>query len=158
MINTPEGSKYGTPTSKTMSSQTPYGIATYSPLGLADIRPRADSGMSDDPSSANPYANDEGYASAPTNSSYVAPWAIYAFDWCKWPVQQHGSGDAAGKMAIGSYLEDGHNFVGVFQYTHLVQEALLDAGLIPSRRYKYSIPGSFLKVNPTPHPVLHNMA
>jgi len=83
---------------------------SYSPLGLADIRPRADSGPSDPPANANPYSHD-GSASIPTNCNYLAPWAVYAFDWCKWPVQQHGLGDAAGKMAIGSYLEDGHNFV-----------------------------------------------
>lgn len=66
--------------------------------------------MSDGPSSANPYSND-GFASVPTNSNYLAPWAVYAFDWCKWPVQQQKSNDGGGKMAIGSYVEDGHNFV-----------------------------------------------
>jgi WD repeat-containing protein 68 len=43
----------------------------------------------------------------PTMSNYLAPWVLYAFDWCKW---QPG-GNSAGKVAIGSYLEDGHNFV-----------------------------------------------
>lgn len=79
----------------------------YSPLGLADIRP-VDS--AEGPQSANPYSND-GFPAFPTNSNYLAPWAVYAFDWCKWPVQQQSSGDSAGKMAIGSYVEDGHNFV-----------------------------------------------
>lgn len=105
--NTPESSKYASPTNmRYTSSQTPQIGASYSPLGLADIRPRADSGLSDGPQSANPYAN-EGF---PTNSNYLAPWPIYAFDWCKWPMQSN-SRDAAGKMAIGSYVEDGHNFV-----------------------------------------------
>lgn len=108
--NTPESSKYtSTPTHK-YSSQTPQGDSIYSPLGLADIRPLADQEMSDGPSSANPYSND-GLLSVPTNSNYLAPWAVYAFDWCKWPVQQHVSKDGGGKMAIGSYVEDGHNFV-----------------------------------------------
>lgn len=107
---TPDNSKLASPhNQKFTSSQTPQGGASYSPLGLADIRPRADSGLSDGPYSANPYSHDE-YATVPSNSNYLAPWAVYAFDWCKWPVQ-NGSGDAAGKMAIGSYLEDGHNFV-----------------------------------------------
>jgi WD repeat-containing protein 68 len=56
---------------------------------------------------ANPYSYD-GANAVPTNSNYLAPWAIYAFDWCKWPAQNHD----AGKVAVGSYLEDGHNFVG----------------------------------------------
>ena len=107
---TPDNSKLASPLNqKFTSSQTPQGASSYSPLGLADIRPRADSGLSDGPYSANPYSHDE-YASVPSNSNYLAPWAVYAFDWCKWPVQ-NGSSDAAGKMAIGSYLEDGHNFV-----------------------------------------------
>jgi len=106
-VNPPDDSKYASPPSnKYTSSQ----AMSYSPLGLADIRPRADSGPSDVPASANPYSND-GSSSIPTNCNYLAPWAVYAFDWCKWPVQQQGLGDAAGKMAIGSYLEDGHNFV-----------------------------------------------
>jgi len=44
----------------------------------------------------------------PGNSNYLGPWPVYAFDWCKWPV--HGN-NSAGKMAVGSYLEDTHNFV-----------------------------------------------
>jgi DDB1- and CUL4-associated factor 7 len=79
------------------------------PLGLADIRPRADSGLSDNLPGANPYSYD-GANAVPTNSNYLAPWAIYAFDWCKWPAQNND----AGKVAVGSYLEDGHNFVRRF--------------------------------------------
>lgn len=76
------------------------------PLGLADIRPRADSNLSESLPGANPYSYD-GANAVPTNSNYLAPWAIYAFDWCKWPAQHND----AGKVAVGSYLEDGHNFV-----------------------------------------------
>lgn len=88
--------KYSTPGSQRNFSNTP--------LGLADIRPRADSSMSDGATTL------PGYDLAPTQpgtSNYLAPWAIYAFDWCKWTPQ----GNAAGKLAVGSYLEDGHNFV-----------------------------------------------
>ena len=102
-INTPENNKLAsTPNSKYSSSQTPLGDSSLSPLGLADIRSLGDA----DPLSASPYS-----AAVPTNSNYLAPWAVYAFDWCKWPVQNQGAGGAAGKMAIGSYVEDGHNFV-----------------------------------------------
>jgi WD repeat-containing protein 68 len=111
-INTPENSKYASTPTQKYTSQTPKADASYSPLGLADIRPHTDSGMSDTPSSANPYSND-GASCMPTNSNYLAPWAVYAFDWCKWPVQKQNSNDGAGKMAIGSYVEDGHNFVGL---------------------------------------------
>lgn len=74
------------------------------PLGLADIRPRADSGLSDGPPGTLGY---ELANSQPSASNYLAPWALYAFDWCKWAPQ----GKGAGKVAVGSYLEDGHNFV-----------------------------------------------
>ncbi len=111
--NTPENSKYASPTNhKYTTSQTPQGLTSYSPLGLSDIRPRADSSLSETPAGANPYSYD-GASPTPTNSNYLAPWAIYAFDWCKWPVQQYHGGNSAGKMAVGSYLEDGHNFVSI---------------------------------------------
>lgn len=74
------------------------------PLGLADIRPRADSSLSDG------LPGTPGYELASTQSrtsNYMAPWALYAFDWCKWTPHAN----SGGKLAIGSYLEDGHNFV-----------------------------------------------
>ena len=74
------------------------------PLGLADIRPRADSSMSDGGPGTLSY---DIAHTQPGTSNYMAPWPIYAFDWCKWRPQANG----AGKLAIGSYLEDGHNFV-----------------------------------------------
>lgn len=114
-INTPENSKYASTSSHKYSSQTPKADASYSPLGLADIRIHSESAMADTPSSANPFGND-GAHSVPTNCNYLAPWAVYAFDWCKWPVQQQSSSDGAGKMAIGSYVEDGHNFVSLFSF------------------------------------------
>ncbi|KAI9791908.1 MAG: hypothetical protein M1835_008207 [Candelina submexicana] len=118
--NTPETSKYASPTNpKYTLAQTPQGGASNSPLGLADIRPQADSGMSDSPASANPYSYD-GTPSAPSNSNYLAPWALYSFDWCKWPIQQ-SNGSGAGKVAVGSYLEDGHNFIQILD-THIVPQ------------------------------------
>lgn len=79
---------------------------SYSPLALADIRPRADSSLDDAFGGASGFNGSP--EKLPTNSNYLAPWAAYAFDWCKWPV--HG-GNNAGKIAIGSYLEDPHNYV-----------------------------------------------
>jgi WD repeat-containing protein 68 len=76
------------------------------PLGLADIRPRADSSLSDGLPGSMQYELANGQ---PGTSNYLAPWAVFAFDWCKWAPQ----GNSSGKLALGSYLEDGHNFVRV---------------------------------------------
>lgn len=95
-VSTPDVNKYGPPGSQRNISNTP--------LGLADIRPRADSSMSDGSPSGMSY---DVVNTQPGPSNYLAPWAVYAFDWCKWTPQ----GNGAGKIAVGSYLEDGHNFV-----------------------------------------------
>lgn len=107
--NNPENSKYATPGTSNYPPQTPQSSA-YSPLGLADIRPRTNTGLSDGPTSPGLYPLN-GELQIPTNSSYVAPWSIYALDWCKWPAQPNST--SAGKIAMGSYLEDSHNFVSV---------------------------------------------
>ncbi|KAL8730870.1 MAG: hypothetical protein Q9166_003797 [cf. Caloplaca sp. 2 TL-2023] len=109
-INTPESSKFPATPNNKYSSHTPHGSSAYSPLGLADIRP--ESGIVDGPMSANPYSSDSN-SSVPANSNYIAPWPVYAFDWCKWPVQSPSMGEPAGKMALGSYVEDGHNFIQI---------------------------------------------
>ena len=109
--NTPEQAKYTatTPSQKYYPS-TPTTNASQSPLGLADIRPRANSSM--DPEGglgpANTFVNEQN--KTPANSNYLAPWSIYAFDWCKWNVS---GGNSAGKMAVGSYIEDNHNFIRI---------------------------------------------
>ncbi|KAI9862304.1 MAG: hypothetical protein M1813_004780 [Trichoglossum hirsutum] len=100
-------------------SPAPNSAPAGAPLGLADIRPRTDTGTSDPGANLNPYSYD-GNPALPTNSNYLAPWAIYAFDWCKWPVQQQAAG--AGKVAVGSYLEDGHNFIQILD-THIVPQS-----------------------------------
>jgi WD repeat-containing protein 68 len=92
-----------TPT-KSYNSVTPS--SSHSPLGLADIRPRTNSDLLNRHGSQSAAMYD--YAPSQTNCSYTAPWAAYSFDWCKWPVP---NGNSCGKMAIGSYLEDPHNFV-----------------------------------------------
>ncbi|KAK3346151.1 WD40-repeat-containing domain protein [Lasiosphaeria hispida] len=94
----PTENKYGQPGSQRGISNTP--------LGLADIRPRADSNLSDSMPGTQAY---ELANAQPRTSNYMAPWALYAFDWCKWAPQSNG----AGKLAIGSYLEDGHNFIQI---------------------------------------------
>ncbi|EPE04812.1 wd domain-containing protein [Ophiostoma piceae UAMH 11346] len=84
------------------------GGSRNTPLGLADIRPRADSSVSDG------FSGGDSLNTQPGTSNYMAPWALYAFDWCKWP----STGSGAGKLAIGSYLEDGHNFIQILD-THI---------------------------------------
>jgi len=87
---------------------TPQG-AKYSPLGLADIRPPGDL-LSDPIASAGASASNSTENQVPTNSNYITPWPIYAVDWCKWPVTGN-AGSFGGKIALGSYLEDHHNYV-----------------------------------------------
>ena len=107
--NTPEASKYDT-SSRMHIPQTPQS-SSYSPLGLADIRPRADTSFSDELTSPTFYTSTGEQQQYPTNSNYLAPWPIYASDWCKWPSRSNDT--YAGRIAIGSYLEDNHNYVGV---------------------------------------------
>lgn len=124
---TPSGDQghFASPTNQKYTPQNTQRTVSNTPLGLADIRPRADSGLSDNPPGANPYSYD-GANAVPTNSNYLAPWAIYAFDWCKWPAQNHD----AGKVAVGSYLEDGHNFIQI-----------LDSQITPTPPESY-VPGA----------------
>jgi WD repeat-containing protein 68 len=106
---TPDSSKYSSPPGPGFLPHTPSG-AKYSPLGLTDIRPPTDALLMDTPMTPGslPFNGD---FQVPTNSNYVAPWPIYAVDWCKWPMSSGSS--FAGKVAIGSYLEDSHNYVRV---------------------------------------------
>lgn len=97
-------SQFMSPTDRGYNAPGSQRNMSHTPLGLADIRPRADSTLSDGlPSGADFNMQN----TPPGTSNYMAPWATYAFDWCKWAPQ----GNGAGKVAIGSYLEDGHNFV-----------------------------------------------
>ena len=106
--NTPEQAKYVSPGGNYMP-QTPQGPPSYSPLGLADIRSRGDHILHDIPFSPTTMIEPEP-VQYPTNSNYLTPWPIYAVDWCKWPPRQSGS---AGKVALGSYMEDNHNYIQV---------------------------------------------
>ncbi|KAI9051817.1 hypothetical protein LZ554_004080 [Drepanopeziza brunnea f. sp. 'monogermtubi'] len=119
------GDHFSSPTNQKYTPQNNQRTVSSTPLGLADIRPRADSGLSEGIPGANPYSYD-GANAVPTNSNYLAPWAIYAFDWCKWPAQNHD----AGKVAVGSYLEDGHNFIQI-----------LDSQITPTPSESY-VPGA----------------
>ncbi|PNY18348.1 WD repeat-containing protein [Tolypocladium capitatum] len=112
--------KYNAPGSQRNFSTTP--------LGLADIRPRADSSISD--GAPGTVAHDLANAQ-PGPSNYLAPWAVYAFDWCKWPPQ----GNGAGKLAVGSYLEDGHNFIQILDS----QVVLTPQDLYTPSSSKYSL-------------------
>ncbi|KAL2381817.1 hypothetical protein RJ035_006321 [Blastomyces gilchristii] len=108
--STPDSGKYISPTSGTYAAQTPQTSSPYSPLGLADIRPHIDSAMSEATGSSVAGGNSANIL-YPTNSNYLAPWAVYAFDWCKWPAPPGGS--SFGKIALGSYLEDSHNYIQI---------------------------------------------
>ncbi|KAF2486511.1 WD40-repeat-containing domain protein [Neohortaea acidophila] len=95
-------------------TQSPAG-PSHSPLNLTDIRSRAISDANDGTSGTNVLFS---YSDTPTNSNYLAPFPTYAYDWCKWPVL---GGSSAGKMAVGSYLEDPHNFIQILD-THIVPQ------------------------------------
>ncbi|KAL6238899.1 hypothetical protein BDW75DRAFT_189685 [Aspergillus navahoensis] len=95
---------------------TPHG-AKYSPLGLADIRPPGDLLNDHHVTSAGATTSNSAENQVPTNSNYIAPWPIYAVDWCKWPVSGN-PGSFGGKIALGSYLEDHHNYIQILD-THL---------------------------------------
>ena len=111
---TPEGNKYNSP-NPSFAAQLAQG-GSYSPLGLADIRPHTNKGLADGPLSPN-LMSDVETPRYPTNSNYLTSWPIYAVDWCKWPPKQNSS--HAGKIALGSYLEDNHNYVSEVPF-HLV--------------------------------------
>lgn len=104
--NTPETSRY--PTSSSNVPQTPSAASPYSPLNLASIRTQAEGGFNTE-QALSPLPSDAQNPYYQMSSSYVAPWPIYAVDWCKWPPRTNDSG--VGKVAIGSYLEDNHNYV-----------------------------------------------
>ncbi|KAJ6104539.1 hypothetical protein N7523_010859 [Penicillium sp. IBT 18751x] len=119
-----EDSRYPSSPGAGYPPHTPQG-SKYSPLGLSDIRPSSDHfGLGDallSPGSGGgggllPYNGD---TQIPSNSNYVAPWPIYAVDWCKWPITGN-SNSFGGKIALGSYLEDNHNFIQIID-THWTQ-------------------------------------
>lgn len=108
-----EASSYPSSPGAGYPPQTPQG-SKYSPLGLADIRPTGNHLLGDSlmsPGGGTTQYN--GDSSVPTNSNYAAPWPIYAVDWCKWPISGSSS-SFGGKLALGSYLEDSHNYVRLF--------------------------------------------
>ncbi|KAL1870537.1 hypothetical protein VTK73DRAFT_2576 [Phialemonium thermophilum] len=96
-VLSPSDPKYGPGSQRNISN---------TPLGLADIRPRADSSLSDGVGGGLHY---EFANTQPGPSNFLAPWALYAFDWRRSPPQ----GNSAGRVAVGSYLEDGHNIIQV---------------------------------------------
>ncbi|OKL56521.1 hypothetical protein UA08_08231 [Talaromyces atroroseus] len=124
---TPESAKYSSPPGGGMLPHTPSG-AKYSPLGLADIRPPSDSLLMDHQMTPGSFSAFNGDIQIPTNSNYVAPWPIYAVDWCKWPMSSGNS--FAGKVAIGSYLEDSHNYIQIID-THRKQPEADTPDVVP---------------------------
>ena len=108
--HTPDSSRYPSASgANKFIPQTPTGAPSQSPLALTDIRPRTELHLGEDLTSPNPMVSHEPMIQQ-TMSNYIAPWNIYAYDWCKWTVN---NGTGAGKMAICSYLEDPHNFIQI---------------------------------------------
>ncbi|KAI5293090.1 hypothetical protein KEM55_007300, partial [Ascosphaera atra] len=95
------------------------GSSQQSPLGLADIRQEV-------PYGEEPANKDGAGLPSTTNSTYVSPYPLYALDWCKWPIQP----GTFGKVATGSYLEDNHNYLQIFD----TQEATCDLDQPESQR------------------------
>lgn len=106
--NTPDTSRFMSSASNAPSSSS-FGPQSYSPLGLADIRQRTEANLAESLLSPGGPALEE-QVPYPTNSNYVAPWPIFAVDWCKWPPKTNVG---VGKIAIGSYLEDNHNYIQI---------------------------------------------
>lgn len=104
--NASSSSQFMSPTENKYAPGGGHRNVSNTPLGLADIRPRADSSLSEGLPGSMQYELANGQ---PGTSNYLAPWALYAFDWCKWAPQ----GNSSGKLALGSYLEDGHNFIQI---------------------------------------------
>jgi len=100
------------------------GGPSHSPLNLTDIRSRAVSDANEGAVGTNTLFS---YSDTSTNSNYLAPFATYAYDWCKWPVM---GGSGAGKMAVGSYLEDPHNFIQILD-TQIAPQEVTGAGQAP---------------------------
>lgn len=137
----PSSSQFMSPTDRSYNAPGSQRNISHTPLGLADIRPRADSSLSDGMPSGIDFSMQN---TPPGTSNYMAPWATYAFDWCKWAPQ----GNGAGKVAIGSYLEDGHNFVSRPARTEDPQLLSWTAANGSASRSKFLIPKSLL-----PHPI-----
>ncbi|KAF2763997.1 WD40 repeat-like protein [Teratosphaeria nubilosa] len=107
-------------------TQTPLGAGpSHSPLNLTDIRSRAISDANEGGAGTNVLFS---YSETATNSNYLAPFATYAYDWCKWPVVNGGA--SAGKMAVGSYLEDPHNFIQILD-TQITPQEVSASGQAP---------------------------
>ena len=104
-------------------TQTPVG-PSHSPLNLTDIRSRAVSDANEGSAGTTALFS---YSDSATNSNYLAPFATYAYDWCKWPVM---GGSGAGKMAVGSYLEDPHNFIQILD-TQITPQEVTSPGAPP---------------------------
>lgn len=46
------------------------------------------------------------------NGKWMSPWSLFALDWCKWQPTSGGYG----RIAVGSYAEDSHNYVSIDRF------------------------------------------
>ncbi|KAI5803896.1 WD40-repeat-containing domain protein [Geopyxis carbonaria] len=93
------------PTSSQHSSSHSHGGAGSSHLGM---------GLSGLTSSSNSMRERDpepvGGLGAVGPGRWMSPYGLYALDWCKWPTT---SGNGYGRIAVGSYSEDSHNYIQV---------------------------------------------
>lgn len=111
LTGTPSTSKY-TPLSSMQSISSTCGDRKYNhPNSLPTYN-------SSTVNQLDPYAG----AVGSTNGRYLAPWGIFAVDWCKWPVTPGGNGlGGYGRVAIGSYSEDSHNCIQILSTAPIQQ-------------------------------------
>jgi len=74
---------------------------------------------------------------------WMCPYGLYAIDWCKWNPSASGG---YGRVAVGSYTEDSHNYVG----SPLFRADLLIVADLETFRFKSStpVPGPPIPSNP----------
>ncbi|KAI5844437.1 WD40-repeat-containing domain protein [Morchella snyderi] len=86
----------------TNSSQHSHSGSTSTGMGLP--------GMTTGSSSSTREREDVvGGIGAVGNGRWMSPYALYALDWCKWPVSNGGYG----RVAMCSYAEDSHNYIQI---------------------------------------------
>jgi WD repeat-containing protein 68 len=101
-------------------------------------------GLSGLSSSSNSMREREEALGATAPGKWMCPYGLYAIDWCKWSPSTGGN-SGYGRVAVGSYAEDSHNYVGS-------PSAMIGDDADSYRRYKYLIPDLVL---PTHHSQVH---
>lgn len=101
------------PSSSQHSSSHSHSSAAHLGMGLSGLTSPATSTRE----------REETAVGAVGNGKWMSPWSLYALDWCKWQPTNGGYG----RVAIGSYAEDSHNYVSLASFL-LASKILLDRG------------------------------